>query len=266
MTIGSVSCEPVTISNSLSGDWVLLPGPDVPLRSWWVDGEHQKHDLSTKNTRERVVLVLPEVFGVNRWVRSVAQRVADAGVPALAMPLFARTAPDLALGYGPEDLLEGRRHKDATTAVQIQADVAAAITWLQQRCPKARVTVVGFCFGGHAALLAATHPQVVSTFDFYGAGVSRMRPGGGPPSLECLAQIRGRLTCFCGTEDPLIPPEDRAAIQAALLSGDPSASRFRYVEVPGADHGFMCEARSSFDPQASTLGWQLLLEELQVEA
>ena len=80
--------------------------------------------------------------------------------------------------------------------------------------------------------------------------------------MECLAQIRGRLTCLCGTEDPLIPPEDRAAIQAALLSAEPSASRFRYVEMQGADHGFMCEARNSFDLQASTLGWQLLLEDL----
>ena len=43
--------------------------------------------------------MLPEVFGVNAWVRSVADRLAAQGHPALAVPLFARTAPDLELSY-----------------------------------------------------------------------------------------------------------------------------------------------------------------------
>ncbi|WP_414026623.1 hypothetical protein [Cyanobium sp. ATX-6F1] len=39
---------------------------------------------------------------------------------------------------------------------------------------------MGFCFGGHAALLLATLPAVVASCDFYGAGVATGRPGGGP--------------------------------------------------------------------------------------
>ena len=134
---------------------------------------------------ERVFIVLPEVFGVTSWVRSVADRLAAAGVPALALPLFARTAPGLDLSYAEQDLVEGRRHKDATTADQILADVSVAMDWLQKHCPRAEIQIVGFCFGGHAALIAATLPGVAATFDFYGAGVSRMRPGGGPPSWSC---------------------------------------------------------------------------------
>ena len=118
--------------------------------------------------------------------------------------------------------------------------------------------MVGFCFGGHAALLAATLPAVKHSFDFYGAGVSRMRPGGGPPSLALLPSIQGQLTCLCGTADPLIPAEDRAAIQAALRESDPEGDRLRYVELEGADHGFMCDARSSYNPEAARCGWQLL--------
>ena len=93
----------------------------------------------------------------------------------LAMPLFARTAPTLDLGYDDSDLTEGRRHKSATTTDQILADVAASIAWLRVRYPKADITVVGFCFGGHAALLAATDSNVHSSFNFYGAGVSHQR-------------------------------------------------------------------------------------------
>jgi carboxymethylenebutenolidase len=61
---------------------------------------------------------------------------------------------------------------------------------------------VGFGFGGHASLIAATLPGVAATIDFYGAGVTRMRSGGGPPSLELLDQIQGRLACIRGRADP----------------------------------------------------------------
>ena len=134
--------------------------------------------------------MLPEVFGVNAWVRSVADRLAAQGIPALAVPLFARTAPELELAYETSDLAQGRAHKDATTASQILSDVSAAVVWLQQRCPHAAIDLAGFCFGGHAALLAATLPQIRRSFDFYGAGVSRMRPGGGPFPGVVAAGVR----------------------------------------------------------------------------
>ena len=56
---------------------------------------------------------------------------------------------------------------------------------------------MGFCLGGHAALIAATLPGVAVTIDFYGAGVSGMRPGVVPPKLELLElleQVQGRPT------------------------------------------------------------------------
>ena len=89
-----------------------------------------------------------------------------------------------------------------------------------------------------------------------------MRPGGGAPSLTLLSQVKGQLTCFCGTADPLVPPEERQAIRTALQLEDPEGERLKYVEFEGADHGFMCEDRSSFDPDAAQMGWQLLLDQL----
>ena len=260
VTIGGVSCGLVTIPNSSLSRWVQLANEAVPLRCWWAEPPIDANDIEAKTCFERVYIVLPEVFGVNAWVRSVVDRLAAHGHPALALPLFARTAPDLELAYEPSDLAQGRRHKDATTTAQILQDVAAAVGWLRRRHPQAAIHVVGFCFGGHAAFLAASLPGVAAAFDCYGAGVSRMRPGGGEPSLALLPQIHARLTCVFGTADPLIPADDRAAMQAALLQADPSGQRLRFVECAGADHGFMCEARSSFDPQASALVWRLLLE------
>ena len=259
VTIGGVSCGPVTISDSTRSGWVPVANGPLTLRCWWAMPAQQRHDIDEICYLNRAYIVLPEVFGVNAWVRSVADRLAAQGIPALAVPLFARTAPELELAYETSDLAQGRAHKDATTASQILRDVSAAITWLQQRCPNAEVDLAGFCFGGHAALLAATLPQIRRSCEFDGAGVIRMRPGGGPPSLELLPQVPGQLTCLCGTADPLIPEEDRAAIQAGLKACDPSGERLRYVEINGADHGFMCEARQSFNAEVSALGWRLML-------
>jgi carboxymethylenebutenolidase len=240
-------------------DWVEVLNEPLRLRCWWAEPDIAANDIESESFINRVYIVLPEVFGVNAWVRSVADRLAAQGCPALAVPLFARTAPDLELAYEKADLAEGRRHKDATTSDQILADVAAAVSWCRARCPQAAIQVVGFCFGGHAAFLAATLPGVEHAFDFYGAGVSRMRPGGGEPSLALLPEIKARLTCVFGTADPLIPPEDREAIGVALSKVDPAGQRLRFVEYADADHGFMCEARSAFNPQASAQGWLLLL-------
>ena len=259
VTIGGVSYAVMESFESAAGAWVeVLDGP-VPLRCWWAEPQAGANDIELKTLTDRVYIVLPEVFGVNAWVRSVADRLAAQGHPALAVPLFARTAPGLELAYDALDLAEGRRHKDATTSEQILADVAAALSWVRARYPQAAIQVVGFCFGGHAAFLAATLPGVEHAFDFYGAGVSRMRPGGGEPSLALLPEIKARLTCVFGTADPLIPPEDREAIGVALSKVDPAGQRLRFVEYADADHGFMCEARSAFNPQASAQGWRLLL-------
>ena len=58
-----------------------------------------------------------------------------------------------------------------------------------------------------------------------------MRPGGGEPSLALLPEIKARLTCVFGTADPLIPAEDREAIQVALRQVDPAGQRLRVVEM-----------------------------------
>ncbi|MDO6351157.1 dienelactone hydrolase family protein [Synechococcus sp. YX-04-1] len=251
-------------SELAAGEWIeILNGP-VSLRCWWTKPKAGLSDIASYSSSNRVYVVLPEVFGVNGWVRSVADRLAAYGHPALAVPLFTRTAPDLELAYETSDLAQGRRHKDATTTEQILADVAAAVSWIGARCPQAAIHVVGFCFGGHAAFLAATLPGVEQAVDFYGAGVSRMRPGGGDPSLALLPEVMARLTCVFGTADPLIPAEDREAIRAALRKADPAGERLRFVECVGADHGFMCEVRSNFDPQASAQGWHLLLGDAPV--
>lgn len=237
--------------------------PDqVPLRCWWAQ--------PADGPPRAGVLVLPEVFGINGWVRSVAARLAAAGYAALAVPLFARTAPDLELEYGPDELALGRSHKERTRTDQLLADVGLAAEWLQQELPPGAATgglgCVGFCFGGHVALLAASLPAVAATVDFYGAGVASGRPGGGPASLEVVPTIRGTLLCICGKQDPLIPAADVAAIETALAAANAAravanaAPRLHRLVLLEGGHGFMCAARSDHHPASAAAGWSLLLD------
>jgi len=246
MTLSDATAIPPVPGFPVQASWQQI---SPLLRCWWA--------VPADRAPRAAVLVLPEVFGVNAWVRRVAERLAGEGYAALALPIFARTAPDLDVGYDAAGLEEGRRHRDQLSAAEFLDDARAAIAWLQAQpgLEQRPVGCVGFCFGGHLALLAATLPEVAATCDFYGARVSTDRPGGGPPTLAVVPQISGTLLCFCGDTDPLMPPEELAAIQAALAAN----SQPPLIVAAGAGHGFICEARVDFHPAAAAQGWQRML-------
>ena len=128
-------------------------------------------------------------------MRSVVDRLAAHAHPALALLLFARAAPDLeTVRSGSRPASQGRHH--------LGSDPPGCC----RSCRLASAPTRGSAIRGVAA-----------AFDCCGAGVSRMRPGGGEPSLALLPQVQARLTYVFGTADPLVPADDRAAIQAALL-------------------------------------------------
>ena len=234
--------------------WTNIYSGDLPLRSWWVD---------SGNECEYVSIVLPEVFGINNWIRNFSEKLAEQNVPVLALPLYGRTAPNLDLGYGEEDLKLGRHHKNLTTLKNIIEDVSAAINWVKEKYPKKKIAIIGFCFGGHAALIASSLNGIESTFCFYGAGVTAQRKDTNFAPIDLLEKVSGKLNFICGSSDNLIPLQDRLEIKKKFKEIDPLEERFIYVEVKGADHGFMCEERESFHKKASLVGWNLLMKEFK---
>lgn len=238
----------------ITADWLTLaperPG-EVPLRSWWA---------RPRSGRLRGgLVVLPEIFGVNPWVCSVADRWASRGYGALAIPLFARTAPELSLGYGPQEIQHGRSHKERTTTATLLLDVARAMRWLMGQGADGEALAVGclgFCFGGHVALLASSLEGMTASCVCYGAGVVEGRPGGGPPSLEVLAQPGGRVLLVYGLQDPLVPPGDLRAISIAVERANAGGHEGRArLETFAAGHGFLCEARDDFQTAEARAAW-----------
>ena len=232
--------------------WTKIYSGDLPLRSWWVDSGNECKFIS---------IVLPEVFGINNWIRSFSRKLAKQNIPVLALPLYGRTAPKLDLAYSEEDLKLGRHHKNLTTSKNIIKDVSAAINWVKEKYPQKKISIIGFCFGGYAALIASSLKEIESTFCFYGAGVLTPSPDNNFAPIDLIEKVSGKLNFICGSSDDLIPLRDRLEIKKRFKKLDPFGKRFSYFEIENADHGFMCEQRDSFDEAASLIGWNLLMKE-----
>jgi carboxymethylenebutenolidase len=95
------------------------------------------------------MVVMPDVRGLHHFYKELAQRFAEAGIDAVAIDYFGRTA-----GIGNRDEgFEFMPHVEKTTPEGISADVAAAVAYLKSKdggAVKAAFTV-GFCFGGSSS-------------------------------------------------------------------------------------------------------------------
>src|SRR5712664_716040 len=92
------------------------------------------------------MVVMPDVRGLHHFYKELAQRFAEAGIDAVAIDYFGRSA-----GMGDRsDSFEFMPHVEKTTQENIAADVAAGIAYLRTAKGGAvrSVFTVGFCFGG----------------------------------------------------------------------------------------------------------------------
>jgi carboxymethylenebutenolidase len=205
------------------------------------------------------IVVIQEIFGVNSHIREVTERLARAGYVAIAPHIYHRQVQGFEVGYDEEALTLGRQYKTGTTASELLSDVQGAIDYLYQKDNVATTGVgtIGFCFGGHVVYLAATLDQVKATASFYGAGITSLTPGGGPPTIERTGDISGTLYGFFGTKDPLIDLREVDQIEAALTQHHVPHKIVRY---DGASHGFFCDQRDSYHPAAAKDAWEHVLQ------
>jgi carboxymethylenebutenolidase len=205
------------------------------------------------------VIVIQEIFGVNDHIRDITRRFARQGYVALAPAIYQRQAPGFEAGYTAKDIEIGRNYKNQTQATELLSDIQAAINYLYS-LPQVKpqgVGCIGFCFGGHVAYLVSVLPEIKATASFYGAGIANWSPGAGEPTIARTKEIKGRLYAFFGMEDASIPGAEVSQIELELGKWGISHRIFRY---PGADHGFFCDQRSSYNQKAAEDAWSHVLE------
>jgi len=188
-------------------------------------------DASHGGSRGAVV-ILQEIFGVNSHIRSVTDGFAAQGYVAIAPSLFDRAKRGVELGYGPEDIQQGRGYVLQLDIKQVMLDITACINVVRHAGP---VAAVGYCWGGTLAYLAACELRVAAAVSYYGSRI-----------VEHLdRRTHAPVQYHFGELDKSIPPEAIEKIRTADPSGE--------FHIYPADHGFNCDQRASFDAPSARL-------------
>lgn len=152
------------------------------------------------------IVLVQEIFGVNAHIRAVAKDFAAAGWLTLAPAFFDRIEADVQLDYSSEGFARGRA---IVTELGFDAplrDVHAAARRLRAELPDGvPLGVVGYCWGGTVAFLAATRLGLAGV-GYYGART--------PQYLHERPQAP--LMLHFGERDPSIPAMAVAQIRTAL--------------------------------------------------
>lgn len=182
------------------------------------------------------IVVIQEIFGVNHHIRSVCDRLANEGYVAIAPSIFDRTQPDFQCGYSPDEIATARKFIANPDWAAMLRDTEAAIDAVKDIGP---VGIIGFCLGGSIAYAAATKLSGLSAaVGYYGGAVVRFADD--KPTVPTQLHF--------GEKDSGIPLTDVETIKAKRPD----------VEVhiyPGAQHGFHCDERASYDKPSADIAW-----------
>jgi len=201
--------------------------------------ETLEHDASFKvyraaptGTPKAAIIVIQEIFGVNRGIRAKCDSWAQKGYLAFAPDLFWRVQPDIDLDPDvPEQFNQAieymMKFKPDDGVRDIEAVIRAARAALGET---GKVGVVGYCLGGRMAYLSATRTDADACVAYYGGGIDG--------ALDESNAIANPLLLHFAEQDHFIDAKAREAIHAALDSN-------RHVTIhdyPGVDHGFATES------------------------
>jgi carboxymethylenebutenolidase len=194
------------------------------------------------------ILVLPDVRGLFTYYEELALRFAEAGVAALAIDYYGRTA-----GASRRDaVFDFAAHVPRSTWAGLQADARAAAAHLREHAAVERLFTIGFCYGGRLSLLLATLRDVApeGVIAFYGWPVGTFR-NDMPAPADLAATFGSRVLALFGGADAGIPAEHVAAFEAALTA---ASVEYRVVTYPGAPHSFFDRKAEAF-AEASDAAW-----------
>jgi carboxymethylenebutenolidase len=210
-------------------------GKDIKLKA--KDGkEFSAYKAVPKDGRGPGMLVIQEIFGVNSHIREVVDLYAQLGFVALAPDIFFRVKPGLNIGYSPDEIQEGFSYYQKLDFDEAVVDLTSAIESMREM-PEvvAKVGSVGYCMGGQLSFRLATKNVVDAAVAYYGGGLE--------PFIDQAKDLKTPLLMHFAEKDDHIPQSTVKKVEEALAEKR-DASVYVY---PGADHGFNCDQRGSYD-------------------
>ncbi|HEX3665287.1 MAG TPA: dienelactone hydrolase family protein [Rhizomicrobium sp.] len=206
-----------------------------------------------------VVLVTQEIFGIHEHIRDICRRFARLGCYAIAPSLYAR--------YGDPGQYTDI-HKlvmDVVSKVpdaEVMSDLDAAAKFAgSEGADAARLSIIGFCWGGRIVWLYAAHnPALKAAAAFYGAlrAPTPRNPLRPLYPLDLAAKMNAPVIAFYGAKDDGIPVADVEAMRAALAQ---AGKRDWHIDVfMDTGHGFFADYRPSYNEADAKLAWSRTLD------
>jgi len=189
------------------------------------------------------IVILPDVRGLHGFYKELAQRFAEAGLHAVAIDYFGRTA---GIGSRDEDF-PFREHVEKVEYPKVAEDVGAATAWLRQQAGVRSLFTVGFCFGGSQswAQSAAGH-DLSGCIGFYG----------GPARVADLVPLMRSPLLMMAAGD------DHTPVEAVEAFADQARAQGVEVDVevyPGAPHSFF-DRTFAQHRDACVRAWRVMLD------
>lgn len=198
---------------------VTIQGKDGSFGAYVADG---------KTTGGPAILVIQEIFGVNKVMRDIADSLAEEGYTAVAPDLFWRIEP----GIDITDQTDAEWEKafsyfKAFNVDKGVEDIASTIDWVRTQGHRP-VGAVGYCLGGLLAYLTGTRTDIDASVGYYGVGIDNYLGEAGKAKKPILLHV--------AEEDGFVSKDSQAKMKADL-----TGPNFQLFWYPGRDHAFARE-------------------------
>ncbi len=191
------------------------------------------------------IIVIQEIFGVNKGIRAKCDHWASLGYLALAPDLFWRLEPGVELDPDVQEEFQqaldlmGKFDQD-TGIKDIEATIHAARAELGG-ATRGKVGCVGYCLGGRLAFMTAARTDIDASVGYYGVGIDGL--------LREAHAIAHPVMLHIPTADGFVPPE----AQKAMHEGLDDHPKVALHDYEGLDHGFATEFGDRRDDEAARL-------------
>ena len=186
------------------------------------------------------VVILQEIFGVNSHIQEVCDGYAKEGYVAIAPALFDRVSSGITLTYEQADVQEGLGYMKQVTAEDALKDIDAAA---KEIADAGDIAVIGYCWGGSLAYLAACRLKSINkAVGYYGGMIPQ----------NIAEEPKVPIILHFGDQDASIPMSAVEEVKAKR----PDIPVYVYP----AGHGFNCDHRASYDAESARLALERTLE------
>lgn len=214
----------------MSGETITIEGPDGSF-----SGYLSRPASGTGAGPRAGIVVIQEIFGVNKVMRDLCDWFAGEGYVALCPDLFWRLEPGIDITDKTE--AEWKKAFDLFGRFDVDkgvTDIAATIAALRPMT-SGKVGAVGYCLGGQLAYLTACHTDSDASAGYYGVNIQNRLADAKGIAKPLMLHIAGK--------DEFVPPEEQEQVVAGLRD-NALVTIHRY---PDMDHAFARVGGAHYD-------------------